>query len=52
VLRVAEVDGERLVQLRNPWGNTEWTGKWSDQDPVWLSRELTVRRVDFLACER
>jgi hypothetical protein len=42
VLRVAEVDGERLVQLRNPWGKTEWNGKWSDQDPVWQSGTLSV----------
>lgn len=25
----------RLVQLRNPWGKGEYTGKWSDTDPVW-----------------
>ncbi len=25
----------RLVQLRNPWGKGEYTGKWSDFDPVW-----------------
>jgi calpain-15 len=26
---------ERLVQLRNPWGIGEFTGKWSDYDPKW-----------------
>lgn len=26
---------ERLVQLRNPWGVGEFTGKWSDYDPKW-----------------
>jgi hypothetical protein len=24
-----------LVQLRNPWGNHEWTGDWSDNSPLW-----------------
>eukprot|EP00727_Mastigamoeba_balamuthi_P008056 m51a1_g3871 hypothetical protein (708) ;mRNA; f:434497-437751 len=25
----------RVVQLRNPWGDTEWNGAWSEDDTVW-----------------
>ena len=24
-----------LVQLRNPWGNFEWQGDWSDHSDLW-----------------
>ena len=27
--------GERLLQLRNPWGHLEWTGDWSDKSSLW-----------------
>jgi hypothetical protein len=26
---------EKIVQLRNPWGDVEFTGKWSDYDSNW-----------------
>ncbi|EDQ86571.1 uncharacterized protein MONBRDRAFT_33774 [Monosiga brevicollis MX1] len=32
--------GHRLIQLRNPWGELEWTGDWSDNSPLWTSDML------------
>ncbi|OMJ74153.1 hypothetical protein SteCoe_26972 [Stentor coeruleus] len=26
---------ERLLNIRNPWGGTEWTGDWSDSSSLW-----------------
>ncbi|KAJ3479673.1 hypothetical protein NLI96_g8895 [Meripilus lineatus] len=35
VLKVVEYKEKRFVLLRNPWGNSEWTGPWSDGSPEW-----------------
>lgn len=32
VLDARIICGQKLLQLRNPWGNTEWKGDWSDND--------------------
>eukprot|EP00727_Mastigamoeba_balamuthi_P000534 m51a1_g10478 putative calpain family cysteine protease (599) ;mRNA; r:19616-35395 len=39
---------ERLVQLRNPWGNTEWSGAWSNSNPRWTP-QLHQQLGDFAA---
>lgn len=32
ILDLKQVDGQRLVKLRNPWGSLVWNGKYSDWD--------------------
>ncbi|KAF6759432.1 hypothetical protein DFP72DRAFT_806477 [Ephemerocybe angulata] len=46
VLRAVEVKGRRFVMLRNPWGKSEWTGRWSDGSKEW-TREW-VRAMPLL----
>ena len=35
ILDVTDYKGERLIQLRNPWGTMEWKGPWSDGSAQW-----------------
>ncbi|XP_029375094.1 calpain-2 catalytic subunit-like [Echeneis naucrates] len=37
---------EQLVRIMNPWGKTEWNGKWSDKSDVWER----VRQEDREKC--
>ena len=41
-------DGTQLVCLRNPWGQAEWDGPWSDGSSQWddvAETDLTVRKI-------
>ncbi|KAH8099828.1 hypothetical protein BXZ70DRAFT_220215 [Cristinia sonorae] len=45
VLRAVEVNGKRFVVVRNPWGQSEWTGRWSDGSKEWTSEWLQYLEV-------
>lgn len=39
---------EKLVYIRNPWGNGEWSGDWSDSSNKWtpaLKKQLNVEKA-------
>lgn len=35
IQRVVEIEGQRLILLRNPWGKGEWKGAWADGSKEW-----------------
>ena len=38
----------KLIKLRNPWGATEWKGKWGDDDPQWKEiSDSKKKELDF-----
>ncbi|KAL7623538.1 hypothetical protein AAE478_007221 [Parahypoxylon ruwenzoriense] len=40
IMRAVEIDGQRLVLLKNPWGKGEWKGAWSDGSKEWTAEWL------------
>ena len=40
VIQVKEGLGEKLVNIRNPWGVFEWEGRWSDNSDEWTEEMI------------
>lgn len=38
VLDVQDINGFRLLKLRNPWGHYSWKGDWSDTSTLWTNQ--------------
>ena len=35
IMKVRREQGKNFICLRNPWGDREWLGDWSDTSPLW-----------------
>jgi hypothetical protein len=43
ILDAYEVEGNKLLQIRNPWGNSiEWKGAWGDSSSDWSERRKQI----------
>ncbi|EFQ28405.1 calpain family cysteine protease [Colletotrichum graminicola M1.001] len=47
VMKAVEMDGHRLVLLKNPWGKGEWKGAWSDGSKEWTPEWLQKLQHTF-----
>ena len=50
ILKIAQISlnqgkSEYLFKLRNPWGQKEWNGDWSDKSKLWT--EILKNQLDF-----
>ena len=44
VIKAKSANGNRLVNIRNPWGSFEWNGDWSDNSPLWTPEMVQAIR--------
>jgi len=47
ILNVKKEDGNRLINIRNPWGSGEWTGDWGDNSSKWQEHPKVAKTCKF-----
>jgi len=51
IIAAKEAKGHKLLQIRNPWGNFEWEGDWSDNSPLWTKDIVDIVKPNFDAAD-
>lgn len=46
VIGVDEYRGVKFVKIRNPWGRTDWAGRWSDKSKEWEKTGWSLEEVE------
>jgi len=47
LLKAADYEGNRLCLVKNPWGETEWNGPWSDGSKEWTPEAMKALEHKF-----
>ncbi|CEM37447.1 unnamed protein product [Vitrella brassicaformis CCMP3155] len=47
VLDVIEMEGFQLLRIRNPWGDVEWRGAFSDHDQMWAKHPDLKEKLNY-----
>lgn len=47
IIAVKSYKGIRLLEIRNPWGEFEWGGAWSDNSKEWTKEYISVFKPKF-----